>query len=138
MKTKILIGILLVFLIMGAAATVSAKDLKAPRGYEEEAEGYWYFIANEDQHLYVGFMDVNHDIFNNSTGYTVCPVGENFYAFNDTEYDQYGIQEMVVVDGEEYLVSIHQKTPLTDTQMSVFKDDLTSFNMLNDVKPVAV
>jgi hypothetical protein len=138
MKMKIFIGFILLFLIIGTVSTVTAINLEIPMGYEKEIDGYYHFVSDEEQHLYIGDMDVNNDIFKNATNYKVSNIGNNLYTFEDTELNSYGIQEKVTINGTDYLVSIDKKTPLTDRELSTFKDDLMSFNKLNKVKAMPI
>ena len=136
MRKKIIIGILLLFLVIGTAAAVNINDLKVPVGYNEETEGYYYLNTDEDTHLYIGELSLNEGVFENDTGYAVYSIGDKLYAFEDTAIQSYGIQEKVKINGEDYLVSIDKTTPLDNVDKTMFKEDLQTFNKLNNLEPI--
>ena len=138
MKGKILIGLLLMFLVIGTVCAVNVSDLKVPIGYNEETEGYYYLNTDEDTHLYIGKMSENKEAFETTSDYFVVGIGDNLYAFEDSLMDMYGIQEKVNIDGEDYLISIDKNVPLSDVDNTMFKEDLKSFNSLNNLEPIEV
>ena len=138
MKWKILIGILLIFLVIGTACAVNVSDLKVPIGYNEETEGYYYLNTDEDTHLYIGKLSDNEGVFETTSDYFVVSIGDNFYTFEDILVNSYGVQEKVNIDGEDYLVSIDKTTPLSDTDRTMFIEDLKDFNSKNNLQPIEV
>lgn len=138
MKWKILIGILLIFLVIGTACAVNVSDLKVPIGYNEETEGYYYLNTDEDTHLYIGKLSDNEGVFETTSDYFVVGIGDNFYTFEDILVNSYGVQEKVNIDGEDYLVSIDKTTPLSDTDRTMFIEDLKDFNSKNNLQPIEV
>ena len=138
MKWKILIGILLIFLVIGTACAVNVSDLKVPIGYNEETEGYYYLNTDEDTHLYIGKLSDNEGVFETTSDYFVVGIGDNFYTFEDILVNSYGVQEKVNIDGEDYLVSIDKTTPLSDTDRTMFIEALKDFNSKNNLQPIEV
>ena len=140
MKKKTILGTLLMFLIIGTAYAVNISDLKVPIGYNEETEGYYYLNTDEHTHLYIGKMSENEDAFTSdvSLEYMVVSAGDNLYELIDDGMKMYGIQEKVNIDGTDYLVSIDKDTPLSNTDKTMFIEDLKDFNKLNNLKPVKV
>ena len=136
---KILLAIGLILLLIGTVTAVNISDLKVPVGYNEETEGYYYLNTDENTHLYIGEMELNEEAFDTTDdGYYVYSIGDNLYAVEDTLMEMYGIQEMVKIDGKDYLVSIDKNKPLSNVDKELFKDDLESFNKLNNLKPIKV
>ena len=141
MKGKILIGLLLMFLIIGTACAVNLSDLKVPIGYNEETDGFYYLNTDEDSHLYVGEMELNENVFENDTGYAVISLGNNTYFYCDSVMESTGVQEKVNIDGTDYLVSFYKDNfvgSLQDTEIKMFLEDLKDFNEKNNLKPLEV
>ena len=138
MKGKILIGILLIFLVIGTASAVNVEDLKSPMGYTEIKGTGAELMTDSNTELYIGEMSLNEGCFENDTGYLVYPLEGNLFAFEDSGVDMYGLQEKVNIDGTDYLVCVFKDVPLSEADKTLFKDDLESFNNRNNVEPIEV
>ena len=141
MKTKIIIAALLLFLIIGVASASQFDDLKAPNGYEDMAAGISEKLDNPNVYFYIGEMEYNKDIFENTTtNYTnqiVTPLEDNIYKFVDSELNTCGVQEKVKLDGKEYVVSIVEEES-TDGDIDSYLTTLKDFNKLNNLEPLKV
>ena len=130
---------MVLFLLIGTVAAVNLSDLKVPLGYNEESEGYYYLNTDEDSHLYIGEMSSNEGVFDNDTGYAVLDMGNNTYFFCDSNLQSTGVQEKVMIDGTEYLVSFYKDNfvgNMKDTEILMFLEYLEKFNKDNNLEPI--
>ena len=141
MKTKILIGILLLFLVIGIASASQVDSLKAPNGYEDMATGISEKLDNPDVYFYIGEMEFNKDVFenitNNHTNQIVTPIEKNIYKFVDSELNWCGVEEKVKLDGKEYVISIIDESG-TDGDIDSYLTTMKEFNKLNNVIPMTI
>ena len=138
--TKIIIGISILFLLIGFVSATNLSNLKVPIGYNEETDGYYYLNTDEDSHLYVGKLSDNEGVFDNDTGYMVIPIGDNIYFYCDSGLQSTGLQEIVKIDGTDYLVSFYKDNyigNMKDTELQMFHDDIEKFNKDNKFTPIA-
>ena len=147
MKTlKILIGISILLLLIGAVAAVKVDSLKTIPDYNEwDENGYSNYTTNSNRYFFVekvtelddAFVD---DWFNNHTDlkYMTMPVGDNIFYFEDDTFTFYGYQEVVNIDDEYYMISINQNSHLSPSEKNSYLDDLKEFNELNNLTPLEV
>ena len=132
---KIIIGISLLFILLGsAAATDEIDSLKSPTGYDNIAAGIADNSDNENIYIYIGDMEYNKEIFDNTTDYTVTLIEDNIYKFVDTNLKDSGVQEKIKINNKEYLVSIIDEES-TDTDFDAMLNSIKEFNKLNNFEP---
>lgn len=144
MKTiiKILIGISLLFLLLGSTVAVNIEDLKVPIGYEKEDTGIYYLNTDVNSKLFVEKVDQDgiNEYFKNHTEYTVMDIGNNTYFYMDSGLKTSGVEEVVEIDGTQYMVSFDNSEMLSlqDVDIKMAIEDLATFNEYNDFEPVPV
>ena len=137
-RLKILIGISILFLCLGIVTASQYDDLKGINGYEDMIAGISENLDNKDIYFYVGEMEVNKGIFDNTTGVTVIEINDTeIYTFVDTDLDCCGVQEKVMLDGKEYLVSIVDESGINGNLDEYYKS-LEEFNKVNNLVPLEV
>ena len=138
--TKILIAIGMLFLLIGIAAAFDVDSLKVPDGYNNLKDGCAAYTTNGDRMIYVEKVlgDYKTDWFTNTSDMTVSDVGNNTYYYEDTALGIYGYQEIVVFDGENYMVSVNQNSKLSPSEKTAYLKDIQEFNKLNNLEPIAV
>lgn len=139
MKWKLLLGIGILFLLIGSATAFDVDTLKTPFGYSDIKDGTAMLNDGHTQ-LYVGKMDDNPDVFESNVEeqYIISDIGNNTYLFTDDLLQMYGFQEKVNIDGVDYLVSISKDSPLSNADRTLLKEDLDKFNEKNNLEPIAV
>ena len=144
--TTILIATALILLFIGTASAFEVKDLKPIEDYTAfDNSGYSNYTTNSDRFFCVekiyslnsNFID---EWFNNHTevNYLVVPMGDNIFYFEDEDFEFYGYQEVVSIDGDNYMVSINQKSKLSPSEKNEFLEDLKEFNKVNSLELVSV
>ena len=133
-----ILAILLTLLFIGSVCAFDVDNMKSPVGYTEIKGGCAQLMNDKSTELYIGKMSLNEGVFENDTGYIVYPFEDNFYIFEDSTMNQHGVQEKVNINGEDYLVSISKDSGLSAADKTLFKDDLKSFNIKNNLKPLEV
>lgn len=144
--TKILIGISILFLLLGSAAAFEINSLKTLPDYTSwDANGFSNYTTNSDRYFCVEKIgafddDFKDEWFNNHTDFkfTVKPVGDNIYNMADDTFNFYGYQEVVEDNGDYYMVSINQNSKLSPSELNGFLKDLKEFNKLNNLEPIAI
>ena len=139
MKWKILLGIGILFLLIGSVAAVNVDDMKVPPGYSNLKDGM-AMLNDGHTELYVGKLDDNPGVFESNVEeeYIVSNVGNNTYYFIDDLMQMYGLQEKVSIDNVDYLVSISKDSELSNADKVLLQEDLVKFNELNHLEPLEV
>ena len=142
---KILIGISILFLLIGSAAAVKVDSLKTMEDYTAwDDNGYSNYTTNSNRYFFVEKVDLDDSLkdewFNNHTDleYMTMPVGDNIYYFEDEGFEFYGYQEVVEIDGTNYMISINQNSHLSPGEKNLYLQDLKDFNKLNNLEPIAI
>ena len=145
MKMKILIGIGILFLLMGTVAAFEISELKTIEGYNDFDDGFSNYTTNNNRYFCVektvsSIDDIKNEYFTNSTEFklTVIPVEDNIWYIEDDTFEYYGYQEIVNIDGDDYMVSINQNSKLSPSEKNSFLSDLKEFNKLNSLEPIAI
>ena len=146
MKTKIIIGTILLILLIGSVTAFEIKDLKPINGYDEfDVNGQSNYTTNNHRYIYVEKIATIDDEFINEWftnhtehNFTTSPVGDNIFYFEDQNFNFYGYQEVVNIDGTNYMVSINQESKLSPSEKTEFLNDLKEFNKQNNIKPISV
>ena len=145
MKSKIIIGLLLLFLLIGTCAAFEVSELKTLDGYNDFDGVFSNYTTNTDRYFCVekihSFDDTFKDEwFNNHTEleFTTYPVGDNIWYVEDDTFEFYGYQEVAEIDGDYYMVSVNQNSHLSPGEKNLYLQDLKDFNKLNNLEPIAV
>ena len=144
--TKIIIGISILFLLLGSAAAFEINSLKTVPDYTPwDNNGYSNYTTNSNRFFLVEKIgtfddDFKDEWFNNhsETKYTSENIGNNIYKFSDDTFKFYGYQEVVNDDGDYYMISINQKSKMSPSEENGFLNDLKEFNQLNNLEPVEI
>lgn len=146
MKTKIIIGATLLFLLIGSVAAFEINSLKTVEDYGPwDANGYSNYTTNSNRYFLVEKIyklddDFKDEWFNNHPEYeyTAELVDNNIYKIADNTFEFYGYQEVVEIDGDNYMVSINQNSKLSPGEETSYLEDLKEFNKLNNLEPVEI
>lgn len=136
--TKIIIGIGLIFLIIGvASATDNNKIFNPPSGLQ--AVGTSSFVDQQGHNIDINdFTDENKKTwFENDTEpqYLVQKYNDTCYIGVDDENDCY-ILEIVEKDGNKYIVS--SWTPKGPNETPIIQKNLEEFNKINQLTPLPI
>lgn len=134
---KIIIGISLIFLLVGVASAYPNDDFKAPSSLHKVGSNGFEDGQSHNINIFE-YTDDSHDTwFVNDTDYLMEPYeGEdNFYLYVQQPNDA-GIFEVVEKDGKQYLVNSYSEKGSGETPTIL--QNLLEFNKLNNVKPIAV
>lgn len=134
---KLIIGILLIFLVIGVASAYSNDEFKAPSGLHKVGSNGFEDGKSHNIEVFEFTAD-SHDVWLvNNTGYTVQPYdgNESFYLYIQQPNDA-GIFEIVEKDGKQYLVTSHSSKGVGETPTVL--QNLLEFNKLNKVEPIEV
>ena len=135
MKWKILIGILLLFTIIGTATAFDVDSLKPITDYNTFVDGCSTDQTYSARNFYVEKLYTPEVYFENTDDYKVNPMGNNTFYFEDVVFELYGYQEAVDIDGETYYVSVYQHSKLSPSEEKELLDDLLEFNKVNNLEP---
>ena len=135
---KILIGISILFLLLGITYAVDIDKLQTPKDYNDLKSGSASYKTYNDRLFFIEKLNTPSVYFENSTKYMVTPVGDNIYYSEDTAFDYYGYCEAVDLDGETYYVSLYQKSKLSPGEKTQLLNDIKEFNKLNKLEPIAM
>lgn len=143
---KILIGVSILFLLLGSAAAFEINSLKTLPDYTAwDANGFSNYTTNSDRYFCVEKIgtfddDFKDEWFNNHPEYeyTTESIGDNIHKFADNNFKFYGYQEVVEDGGDYYMVSINQNSKMSPSEETGFLNDLKEFNKLNNLEPIEI
>lgn len=146
MRLKIILGIGILFLLIGSVAAFEINELKTIPDYTDwDANGYSNYTTNSNRYFLVEKIaslddDFKDEWFTNHTDweFTAYPVGDNIYYAEDRNFNFYGYEEVVEIEGEHYMVSINQNSKLSPGEMNWYLQDLKDFNKLNNLEPIEI
>lgn len=144
--TKIIIGISMLFLLLCSAAAFEINTLKTLDDYNTwDNNGYSNYTTNSNRYFLVEKItdfddDFKTEMFTShpEDKYTAELVEGNIYKIADDIFSFYGYQEVVEIDGTNYMVSINQNSRLSPGEESDFLNDLNEFNKLNNLEPLEI
>ncbi|MBR2558451.1 MAG: hypothetical protein IKE95_08820 [Methanobrevibacter sp.] len=123
-------------------STVSAFDvdsLKPINDYNSFQDGCSTYRTNNKLCFSVEKMYGDYSgYFLNETELTVTPVGDNIYRIEDTAFEIYGYQEVVMIDGNAYLVCLLQESKMSPGETNLYLQNMKDFNSKNNLEPIAV
>ena len=147
MKVKIIIGVLLMFLVIGIAAATDADNLKVPEGWESIGGGSYHEIGDSPGEgsgrnmMIMEYTDSNcNEFFENGTDdYYIFKNDDGSYNFTDwTVNRDEGCFEVVEIDGNQYFLFFSTNIDNDySSELSIF-DVMLEFNKLNNLEPVSV
>ena len=149
MKTvmKILAGIAILAMIMGAAYATDINNMKVPDGWEATGGGSYHEIgestgqgSGQNMMIQKWSDSFKEEFYDNHTDeqYTVTDTGNNTFMFIDDLNADAGSFEVVEIDGEKYFVlftTVDNYDPEEIADTSLFMQE---FNQLNNLHPVEV
>ena len=144
--TKIIIGIALLFLVIGMVSATDINNLKCPDGWETIGGGSYHEIGdspgsgNGHNMMIMEYTDANCDEFfenNTSENYYVFKNADNTYNYTDwTVNNDEGCFEVVKIDDKEYFL-IFSSNIDKDYDKNIY-ESMLDFNKLNNLEPVEV
>ena len=147
MKTKIIIGILILFLTIGIVCATDINNLKCPDGWKAVGGGSYHEEGDSPgqgsgRNMMIQKYDdsFKEDFFNNvsSDRYYVFSNGDNTFNYSDAANGDYGCFEVVEINGEKYFVNFWNVMEADfDTSVTTY-DLMLEFNKLNNFKPIEV
>ena len=147
MKVKIIIGVLLMFLVIGIAAATDADNLKVPEGWESIGGGSYHEIGDSPGEgsgrnmMIMEYTDSNcNEFFENGTDdYYIFKNDDGSYNFTDwTVNRDEGCFEVVEIDGNQYFLFFSTNIDNDySSELSIF-DVMLEFNKLNNLTPIEV
>ena len=135
-KTKLIIAIALLFLLIGTVSAFDRDTLKPIDDCKEFKDGSSVYKTYGDREFFVEKLNTPEVYFQNDDDYSVKSVGDNLYYFEDLAFKWYGYQEAVDIDGDTYFISVYQKSKLSPSEEKELQSDLKDFNKLNNLKPL--
>ena len=145
---KILIGLMLMFLIIGTATAVDTGNLKMPDGWEAIDDSTYHEIGDSPgsgsgRNIIIEKWhdSLKDEYYSNVSdeGYYVYSNGDNTFNYSDSLNEDYGCFEVVELDGEKYFVIFWNVMDADFDSVDVSTYDLLmDFNKLNNLEPVEV
>ena len=142
---KIIIGITLLFLIIGVVyATDNVDIFKAPSGLQ--ASGTNSYLDGQGHNIQIAEDEKFHEIwFENDTDYLVQPYENNnsFYFYVDGSdvdpdgVEQVGILEIVEKDGTKFIINSWTPNDGEEDAKVIF-NNLLEFNKINHLTPLKI
>ena len=146
--TKILIGIGILFLLIGVVTATDINKLKTPEGWEPTSNGMYHEIgessgAGSGRNLMIMNYtpDTCGEFFENVTSenYFVFKNPDNTYNYSDVVVNRdEGYFEVVEIDGNQYFLLFSSNIDNDYTSKLSLYDAMLEFNKLNGLKPIAV
>ena len=147
MKVKIIIGVLLIFLVIGIAAATDVDNLKVPEGWESIGDGSYHEIGDSPGEgsgrnmMIMEYTDSNcNEFFENGTDdYYIFKNDDGSYNFTDwTVNRDEGCFEVVEIDGNQYFLFFSSNIDNDySSELNIF-DVMLEFNKLNNLTPIEV
>ena len=144
---KILIGITLLFLVMGIVCATDVNNLKMPDKWESIGSGNYHEIGDSPgagsgrNMMIMDYTNANCDDFfkNGTEDYFIFKNADGSYNFTDAGNDDYGCFEVVNIDGKDYFVWFSTNINFEfDKNTKTIYELMLEFNKLNNLKPVEV
>lgn len=136
MKRKILVGLLLIFLVIGTCAAFDVDSLKPIDDCKNFKDGVSVYKTYDSREFYVEKLNTPEVYFENTDDYKVESMGNNTFYFEDVAFELFGYQEVVKLDGEDYYVSVYQHSKLSPSEEKELLADLIEFNKVNNLEPI--
>lgn len=128
---KILIGIAIIFVLLGSATAFEIDDFKVPDYFGDLNGGQ--SINQIDSSIQFYIYETEDGDFDSDADFDVTPLENNTYKIYDKILKTTGIQEKVNVDDTDYTIYLSGNTDLENLQ-----GYLKQFNELNNLEPVEI
>ena len=128
---KIIIGVGILFLLIGVASAINLDDFKAPATFGKFNGGQ--SINEVDSSIRITVYDFDAAEYSSDEDFDVTPLENNTYKVYDKTMKSYGVQEKINKDGKDFTVYISGKTDFGHLQ-----GFLNQFNKENNVEPVGI
>ena len=149
MKTKIIIGTLLLFLIIGIASAADVNNLKCPDGWEHVTKGNYRELGDTPNGpgsgrnmMAMEFTQANcGDYLENDTSenYFIFKNSDNTYNYTDwTLNSDEGCFEVVDIDGKQYFLVFSSNIENDYSGKLNIYETMLEFNKLNKLTPVQI
>ena len=130
--TKIIIGISILFLLIGIVSAVNVDDFKPAPAFGEFDNG-GQSINQIDSSIQMFIYPFDSAEYTSDEDFDVTPLENNTYKVYDKVMKTTGVQEKISVNGTDFTVYIFGHTDLENLQ-----GYLNQFNKENNVEPIAV
>ncbi len=140
MIKKIVMGLLLSLVLIGAVSAVNQTSFTAPNDFEDVGDGVYVLydmVNNADEILSV--VEYNQhdakDYMTNDTenNYTVYKGENNTFNFVDKSMDEKGSFEIIEVDGAKFIIDFVKSGIGDENDFNDTFSNLMEFNKLNNV-----
>ena len=137
---KIILAIGILALLLGTVYAADINALKTPKNCTQLKDGCASYTNHVDRMFYVekATGDYKADWFTNSSDFLVENAGDNIYLYHDDTLKSYGCEEIVNIDGEEYMVSTDQGSDMSPNEVKMLLESMKEFNKLNNLEPVEI
>ena len=144
---KILIGLSILFLLIGMVSATDINNLKCPDGWKAIGDGNYHEEGESAgqgsgqnmmiQKWYDGLKD---EYFQNNSEeqYTVMEDVNNTFMYIDAFNEDAGCFEVVEIDGEKYFVNFWTVDYTDSEKIADTSFFMVQFNELNNLEPVEV
>ena len=145
---KILVGLLLMFLVIGTAVATDTGNLKMPDGWEAINDHTYHEKGNDpgsgsgrNMMIEKWHDSLKDEYYSNISAehYYVYSNGDNTFNYSDAVNEDYGCFEVVEINGVKYFVIFWDVMEAEFDSVNVSTHDLIlEFNKLNNLKPIEV
>ena len=135
MKTKIIIGMLLLFLMIGVCFAANVNDFKGPNGWDNKGNGAFLGPVLGEGILVMEHNDENVKDYLDNVNVAIKKDNDSIMIYNDSDLSQHGAMEVVEKDGSKFIVQAWagDEAKVDDAAL---KTTLQEFNKVNNVKPL--
>ena len=143
MKTKILLGLVVLFLLIGTVCAVEYTSLKNPKDFKP-FDTFGVSQKEYDGRVELTVVPVNDDAvkYMKANGAEsqdhIFKYTDYGYSAKDGKFGYEGYTEVVDIDGEEFVVSVLFDSKMSPSEERQFLEALTEFNELNNLTPIEV
>ena len=143
MRRKIIIGVLLLFLLIGAVSAVEYTSLKVPKNFKA-FDTFGVSEKETDGRVQLTVVPVKDDAIKYMTGNGdesqdhIFKYTDFGYSAKEGKFGYEGYTEVAEIDGEQFIVSVLFDSQMSPSEETEFLDALTEFNKLNNITPVDV
>lgn len=135
--SKILIATLILICAIGIVSSAELPNLQVPDTFKDLGSGSY---SNEADNIEIDiFNDTDlKSYFTNDTAtkLTVTPGKiNNTYTYTDGTNKQFGVSELVKINGEQYVIQFWADDDSSNTSLDRFYDALEQVNKLNNITP---
>lgn len=128
---KIVIGISIIFLLIGTVSAFDIDDFKAPFSFGDFKGGQ--SINEIDSSIQFYIYDFDAADYSSDEDFDVTPLENNTYKVYDKLMKSTGVQEKISVDGSDFTVYLFGNTDFENLE-----GYLNQFNKENNVTPLEV